>query len=124
GVETQSNYRQQALHVPTKTEYVRNYQRNTVQEAMRIIASLGVDDPSKLHTDMLRRNRSEGRSASYSELYTWLAPGQLLADPPAEWARDWKLAKADHLGPGLDAAAGEGTPGPQAGHSRCTASLK
>ena len=106
GVATQSAYRQQALHVPTKTEYVRNYQRNTVQEAMRIMASLGVDDPSQLHTDMLRRNLSEGKSASYSDLYDWLAPGELLADPPEEWARDWKLAKADHFGPGLDVAAG------------------
>lgn len=40
GVATQHKIRQRALHVPTKTEYVYNYQRNTVQQALLLMASL------------------------------------------------------------------------------------
>src|SRR5699024_4673889 len=89
GVATQNAWRQRSLHVPTKTEYVYNYQRNTVYQALRLMASLGVASPSELHPEMLRRNLSEGISSSYAELYEWLAPGQLLTDPPKDWKEAW-----------------------------------
>jgi hypothetical protein len=37
---------------------------------------------------------------SYAALYDWLAPGQLLAEPPEDWAHDWATASADHFGAG------------------------
>ncbi|MGW8948905.1 hypothetical protein [Streptomyces sp. NPDC055709] len=34
---------------------------------------------------------------SYAELYEWLAPGQLLAEPPGSWAADWQAADPDRF---------------------------
>lgn len=99
GVATQDPRRQRALHVPTKIENVYNYQHNTVQQALRIMASLGVASPSDLHPDMLRRNMSEGVSASYAELFEWLEPGQLLHDPPPAWQQAWTQADPSVFGP-------------------------
>lgn len=69
GVATQNKIRQRALHVPTKSEYVYQYQRITVREALRLMAALGVNHPNELHPDLLRRNQAEGKSASYAQLY-------------------------------------------------------
>ncbi|GAA4115856.1 FMN-binding glutamate synthase family protein [Enteractinococcus coprophilus] len=99
GVATQNRRRQRALHVPTKTEYVYNYQRNTVREALRVMAALGVQHPDDLHPEMLRRNLAEGKSASYAELYDWLEPGQLYRDPPGQWRQAWQEASPDRFGP-------------------------
>lgn len=51
--------------------------------------------PSQLRPWMLRRNVSQTRTASYAELFEWLEPGQLLAEPPQTWADDWRAASAD-----------------------------
>lgn len=101
GVATQDSRRQRALYVPTKTENVYNYQRNTVQEALRLMASLGVASSSELHPMMLRRNLSDGASASYAELYEWLEPGQLLMDPPESWQQAWHEADPEVFGPNV-----------------------
>ncbi len=37
------------------------------------------------------------RRATYAELYDWLAPGELLAEPPADWAGDWAAADPDRF---------------------------
>ena len=29
---------------------------------------------------------------AYAELYDWLRPGELLAEPPEGWVADWKAA--------------------------------
>jgi hypothetical protein len=34
-------------------------------------------------------------TASYFELYDWLAPRELLDDPPADWIEDWQAASPD-----------------------------
>lgn len=99
GVATQHKIRQRALHVPTKTEYVYNYQRNTVQQALRLMASLGVQHPGELHPELLQRNLAEGKSASYAELYDWLEPDQLFTAAPASWRQAWHEANSDQFGP-------------------------
>ncbi|MHA3723976.1 FMN-binding glutamate synthase family protein [Leucobacter sp. HY1910] len=98
GIATQSPIRQRALHVPTKIDRVYNYHKNTVDEALRLMASMGVRDRSELSPHMLRQNVSGERNASYAELYRWLEPGELLAEAPAEWALDWQLADAHRFG--------------------------
>ena len=103
GVATQNPRLQRGLHVPTKTEHVYNYQRATVEEALRVMASMGVSSPSDLQPAMLRRNMSEGHSASYAELFDWLQPGQLLSQPPQAWLEDWQQADPHAFGYGSDA---------------------
>jgi hypothetical protein len=41
---------------------------------------------------MLRRRVTPTEMRSYAELYEWLRPGELLAEPPEGWVHDWKAA--------------------------------
>jgi glutamate synthase domain-containing protein 2 len=95
GVATQDPRRSRALDVPDKTERVRRYQQAAVKEAMRMMASMGVRDPSGLGPHNLMRRVDHVTSRSYAELYDWLSPGQLLAEPPPAWAADWERANPD-----------------------------
>ena len=99
GVATQSARRQRALDVGDKSERVRRYQEATVREAVRLMAAMGVADPTGLDPSMLHRNISPNEHRSYAQLYEWLEPGQLLAGPPPSWAADWQAASADSFHP-------------------------
>lgn len=98
GVATQDARRQRALDVPSKSERVYQYQKNTVNEALRLMASMGAKTAADLTPEMLRRNLGDDRSASYAEIYQWLRPGELLADPPADWADSWQRADPERFG--------------------------
>jgi glutamate synthase domain-containing protein 2 len=95
GVATQDPRRARALDVPDKTERVFRYQSAVVKEAVRIMASMGLSSPAELTPHMLMRRVDHATVRSYGELYRWLEPGELLADPPADWAADWALADPD-----------------------------
>lgn len=95
GVTTQDPFRQRGLVVEDKSVRVKQYQEGTVAEAVKLMAAMGVSDPSELQPWMLRRNLSQTANASYAELYQWLKPDQLLADPPEDWAAPWAAATAD-----------------------------
>ncbi len=99
GVATQDPYRARALDVADKSERVYRYQQATVAQAMRIMASMGVADPSTLNPHMLRKRLSPTEQRSYAELYEWLAPGELLDHVPAGWRSDWEIADPDSFAP-------------------------
>ncbi len=99
GVATQDPRRARALDVGDKSVRVRRYQDATVREAMQLMAAMGVRAPHELSPYHLRRNVTETEARSYAELYDWLEPGQLLAEPPEAWAADWRLASADRFAP-------------------------
>ncbi|RII42471.1 FMN-binding glutamate synthase family protein [Galactobacter valiniphilus] len=98
GVATQDPRRQKALDVPSKAQRVTRYHRATVDQALRLIASMGVRSAADLTPEMLRRNIEVDSNASYAELYRWLKPGELLTEPPEGWERDWRKASPDHFG--------------------------
>ena len=96
GVATQDPKRARALDVPDKTQRVTRYQKACVKEALRIMASMGLDDPAKLEPRHLMRRVNEHTTSSYGELYEWLEPGELLSgDPRESWAADWRRASAE-----------------------------
>jgi glutamate synthase domain-containing protein 2 len=97
GVTTQDPRRARALDVPDKTARVQRFQQATVASALQLMASLGVTDPADLRPHMLRRRVDPFTERSYEELYEWLEPGQLLAEPPDSWAADWKAADPDRF---------------------------
>ncbi len=99
GVATQNPRRARALDVGDKSARVRRYQEATVHEALRMMGSMGARTPSDLSPHMLRQRVSPTRTRSYAELYDWLAPGELLAEPPATWASDWLAADPDSFHP-------------------------
>ncbi|MEW2516528.1 FMN-binding glutamate synthase family protein [Actinacidiphila alni] len=98
GVTTQDPRRARALDVGDKTERVRRLQESTVASALEIMAAMGVTDPADLRPHMLRRRVDPHTVRPYDELYEWLAPGQLLAEPPRSWAADWSAADPDRFG--------------------------
>ncbi|WP_420312723.1 FMN-binding glutamate synthase family protein [Streptomyces sp. YS-B37] len=97
GVTTQDPRRARALDVHDKAARVQRLQHATVASALQIMASMGVTDPTQLHPHMLRRRIDPQTVRSYDVLHDWLSPGQLLVEPPADWAADWKAADPDHF---------------------------
>ncbi|MGH4031546.1 FMN-binding glutamate synthase family protein [Actinomycetota bacterium Odt1-20B] len=98
GVATQDPRRARALDVADKSLRVRRYQAATVRSAQQIMAAMGLEGPQGLRPHLLlRRTGAAGQVLSYAELYEWLEPGQLLADPPASWAADWAAADPDRF---------------------------
>ncbi|MEE4546359.1 FMN-binding glutamate synthase family protein [Streptomyces sp. V4-01] len=97
GVTTQDPRRARALDVGDKSERVRRLQEATVASALQIMASMGVTDPAQLRPHMLRERVDPYTVRSYADLYEWLAPGELLAEPPASWAADWEAADPDRF---------------------------
>jgi hypothetical protein len=78
---------------------VYRYQRATVAQAMRLMASMGVSDPSMLNSQMLRKRVSPTEQRSYAELFEWLEPSSLLDHAPATWRSDWDVADPDSFSP-------------------------
>ena len=99
GVTTQDPKRVRALNVADKSVRVQRYQQGTVATAMQMIASLGARGPHELSPHMLRKRVSPSIVRSYAEIYEWLKPGQLLAEPPESWLTDWAFASADSFAP-------------------------
>jgi glutamate synthase domain-containing protein 2 len=99
GVATQDPRRARALDVADKRERVRNYQRATVAQALQLTAAMGLETPEHVGPWHLLRRVDHTTTSSYAELYEWLEPGQLLADPPESWAYDWKMADPDFFRP-------------------------
>jgi len=94
GVATQDPRRMRALDVGDKSQRVFNYHRATVDEASRLMASMGAHRPEDINPDQLRMVVSAGRTVSYADYYSWLEPGQLLDSAPQDWAIDWTRASA------------------------------
>jgi glutamate synthase domain-containing protein 2 len=95
GVATQDPKRSRALDVPDKTERVRRYQDGVVREAMQIMGAMGVRDTADVGPHQLMRRTSPTSTQSYAEIYDWLAPGELISEPPEAWAADWARANPD-----------------------------
>ncbi|MGA5562971.1 hypothetical protein ACPCUV_17585 [Streptomyces platensis] len=68
-----------------------------MRSALQIMASMGVQDAGELAPHQLRRRLDPRTVCSYAELYDWLAPGRLLADPPRDWRQDWEAADPDRF---------------------------
>ncbi|WOC13220.1 FMN-binding glutamate synthase family protein [Gordonia sp. MP11Mi] len=95
GVATQDPRRARALDVADKTERVYNLQRNVVDNAKQLVASMGLDSFADLNASMLMRTVGPNESKTYVELYEWLTPGELLTAPPESWREDWECSRSD-----------------------------
>lgn len=97
GVATQNPRLMRGLNVEDKGTRVFNYQKLTVDESVQIMASMGCASPEELSPRMLRRRVDHLTTRSYSNIYRWMEPGELLHNPPGGWLEDWKLANADYF---------------------------
>jgi len=100
GVATQNRLRQRALVVPDKAERVRQFHRNTLEALAELLGAAGLSRPGQLRPDHILARTGANEVKSFAELYTFLAPGELLAPGGnARYARDWHLASCASFAP-------------------------
>jgi glutamate synthase domain-containing protein 2 len=96
GVATQDALRQGALVVPDKAERVYNFHRLTLKALSDMLAAAGLDHPEQLQPHHLVRRVSATEIRQFSQLHTFLKPGELLGDDCEDsfFATNWKRASA------------------------------
>ncbi|HEX7758093.1 MAG TPA: FMN-binding glutamate synthase family protein [Caulobacteraceae bacterium] len=97
GVATQDRLRQRALVVPDKSERVAAFHHNTLRALAAMLAAAGLKHPSELAAHHLARRVSATEIRLFSEIHTFLRPGDLLngAQDGSFYGRNWDLASAD-----------------------------
>jgi glutamate synthase domain-containing protein 2 len=101
GVTTQDPFRQRALVVPDKAERVASFHDNTLKALAEMIAAAGLNHPSQIRPHHIVRRVSHNEIRLLSNLYPFLAPGELL-DGDAEatvYKVFWPKARADSFEP-------------------------
>lgn len=96
GVATQDKLRQSALVVPDKAERVYNFHRLTLRALSDMLAAAGLEHPDQLKPHHLVRRVSATEIRQFSELHTFLRPGQLI-DGTCEagfYTQNWARASA------------------------------
>jgi len=96
GVTSQDPTRQRAIVVPDKAMRVASFHRETVHALAELVAAAGLDHPSGIRPHHFMRRAAADRVASFAELYEFLKPGQLLADPASSprFGEPWRVAQA------------------------------
>jgi glutamate synthase domain-containing protein 2 len=109
GVATQDPLRERALVVPDKAERVFNFHRQTLKSLADMLAAAGLTHPNDLGPHHLVRRVSATQVTQFSELHTFLKPGELIDGPchAAFYALNWERASADSF----DALAAAGPSG-------------
>ncbi len=93
GVTTQDPNLMQGLVVSDKKTRVANYHRATLESVGEIIGAMGVSHPQDLRRWHILRRTSPTEIRHYGEIYDYLEPGDLLAEPlPAAYERAWRAA--------------------------------
>ena len=99
GIATQDPWRQNGLVVKDKMTRVAQFHEGTIRHFLKVLAACGLADASELAPHMLQRRVSATQSASYDELYDYLAPGVLCeGKAPAVYQRHWDAARPDRFG--------------------------
>ncbi|MGJ3439555.1 FMN-binding glutamate synthase family protein [Pseudomonas sp. Je.1.5.c] len=101
GVATQDPLRQRALVVPEKAERVASFHRNTLHALAEMLAAAGLEHPSELKPKHLARRISPSEIGLFSQLHTFLKPGELLSGSIESefYARMWRMARSDSFAP-------------------------
>ncbi|MDW2776749.1 FMN-binding glutamate synthase family protein [Pseudomonas sp. YQ_6] len=101
GVATQDPLRQRALVVPDKAERVASFHRNTLHALAEMLAAAGLEHPSELKPKHLARRISPSEIGLFSDLHTFLKPGELLSGSIESefYARMWRMARSDSFAP-------------------------
>ncbi len=102
GVATQDKMRQRAISVPTKSERVASFHKQTVKALAELVAAAGLDHPCELNPAHFMYRAAPDRAISFAELYKFLAPGELIAGTTVPLFRDaWKLAQSSSFSPAV-----------------------
>ena len=104
GVATQDTLRQRALVVPDKANRVFNFHRNTLKALSEMLAAAGLSHPSQLEAKHLVRRMTSTEIRLFSQLHTFLKPGELLSGKINSefYERMWKMAQSSGFDPAAD----------------------
>jgi glutamate synthase domain-containing protein 2 len=99
GVTTQDPQRQIALVVPTKSDRVFNFHRNTLESVREMLQATGLKQASDLKLSHIMRRLSETEVQNLAVLLPSLSSGDLLNDAKLEglFQQYWSLASPDHF---------------------------
>jgi glutamate synthase domain-containing protein 2 len=97
GVATTNPARYKQLDVTDKGVRVANYHHSSVEALAELLGILGIDRLEDLQPRHLNRRVNPSLVMNYAQLYPGIEPGCLLHRDcaPADWAEDWRLARAD-----------------------------
>ncbi|WP_260926081.1 FMN-binding glutamate synthase family protein [Novosphingobium sp. 9] len=96
GVATQSEWRQRGLVVDDKAERVARFHHETLKALREIVVAMGYRSPWELSPHDMYQRIDSAKAGPLDEVYEFLQPGELLADPLAtQYAHAWKVSRAD-----------------------------
>jgi len=101
GVTTQDPRRQRALVPEHKATRVRNFHRNTLHALAELIGAAGIHHPGEIEPRHIVRRVSSNEIRLVANLYKFLKPGELLANPKAHVVYEyyWPLATSRSFDP-------------------------
>jgi glutamate synthase domain-containing protein 2 len=99
GVATQDPKRQQAIHVPTKTDRVASYHRNTLEALKEFLQAAGLNHPNELNTSHIHQRVDKNVTQTWSEVFKeWGVRGLIAGkDVPKDVLRCWESATTDRF---------------------------
>ncbi|MTI43683.1 FMN-binding glutamate synthase family protein [Roseibium hamelinense] len=106
GVATQDPKRQEALVVPDKAERVYNFHRNTLKSLSDFTAASGLDHPNQFRPEHFFLHEGGRQVMPASAAFTWLKPGELLADSHdiPGYTTYWMMADPNSFDPKISVA--------------------
>jgi glutamate synthase domain-containing protein 2 len=100
-VTTQDPWRQRALVPEDKATRVHNFHRNTLHALAELIGVAGLHHPGEIEPRHIVRRVSSNEIRLVANLYKFLQPGELLANPRAHVVYEyyWPLASSNSFDP-------------------------
>jgi glutamate synthase domain-containing protein 2 len=100
GVATQDKLRQRAIVLSDKSLRVANFHKETVKALAELIGAAGLNHPRELRPYHFMRRTGPDRIVSFSELYRFLEPGELLFGTNHSMFQEaWEVATAESFAP-------------------------
>lgn len=90
GIATQDPARAKAVDVQEKSERVKNFHHNTLKSFYELVGSMGLDDPTQLMPQMIKRRTSDGLLMSVGNLVAPLQPNILVEPKEQQLAEIWQ----------------------------------
>jgi glutamate synthase domain-containing protein 2 len=99
GIATQDPARSKAINVIEKSERVKNFHHNTLMNFYDLVGSMGLDSPSKLKPQMIKRRSQNGLLMPVGSFIAPLKPKALLEESHAgkPWQQWWERSRADQF---------------------------
>ncbi len=97
GVATQNPELIAGLVVKDKQQRITNFQRETIEAFVELLAAAGLHQASQIGREHIYRRISRNRIMRYDEIFPYLDKGCLLhsEEVPPSWRRDWEEAFAE-----------------------------